>query len=196
MQYYNDFTAHSQATPDQSNKNTAQQQPQQLLPALMDIQNIADSELHIGAGSSGAAHIPASGSDGQPDAAEAPVAADVRDHLVVSDAQQEQGSDLEAEQAASAVDIDWNVDVSLVAAEAELDPATNLTQEIDWDIDVSGADAEEQHGDNASPLQPLQVATRHGSGPPGTPSWIVRLMDDAEARNALQNDLHELLVRM
>lgn len=192
LQHYSAFSAEAHAASSTSGRE--QQQQQQLehsvLPALAAVLSLDEADLHLrepdqAAVGSSSAHPPGQ----QPQLSQT--------EPMNSQPAEPAGSGTVATADAGETSIDWDVDLSLDAdPSAEGDTGDMAAGppaiDIDWDIDVSAAGVQSSPDDASAPAAHAGGATSDNGR---APAWLAKLLDSADARNALMDDLYELVVR-
>ena len=191
-QYYCDFAAYTQAHREAgSSTSSSKDMPLQLLPNLAKVISATRYEL--------LSYADAVNAVTQPVPIVLESLAEAAPESSTTSAEIEWNTNAEPQQQGSpdggVADIDWDVDMSLEAEAGDnvVPASSDATIDIDWDIDIAdeGTDMSEQ---TASQQHQRQESAQATSGPK-VQGLIAHIVDNAEDRNALQNDLHELLVR-
>ena len=187
VQHYSAFCAEAHAADSASGKQQQQQQQPELLPALAAVLSLDDADLHLREPEGAAPGSSAVSVEHQSEA----------QHSQRAGAAASQPSDAPAPDEVPSADaggasIDWDVDLLLDAepsAPGEPGDLSAEAAEIDWDIDLSAVGVQSEGADTAT--------AHHSSAAPDddrAPAWLAKLIGSADARNALLDDLYELVV--
>lgn len=182
LQYYIHFAQHASSSRDCKSSPVAKQQPS--LPTLAQTLAMSEAELLI------VGELYSTTTDAKDQLSSLLLAKPASNHALtaVAKAAATDAPPVDSAQAADAsADIDWDIELAVDNAIEQQVGADNASAgpQIDWDIDMSDEGTDAIVLRQAEHIAAAQMHSAQG--------WVPRLVQDPALRNALQDDLHELL---